>query len=300
LLQFFERIEHHLANASGIFDELVVDDGLDRAQTGRSSQRISAIAGRAAAWVAEWLGRHKLVRRRDTAEPEAAAHSLANRHYIGREAALRGRPRCAGAPKSGQDLVGDQQRAEFVRDLAHGANEIVRRNDVAGRALHWLHDDRRNFVLRLVLDNVPQMIGAGQTAGRMLKLPGAAVAVCIGREVHSGRKRSLVVAGTASEKTDHTRRLAVIAAPETDELELLRGGFGEWEGRLNGLGTAGKELDVCDAFRQKIAHEREESCADLGGEAAEGGARKLLADALHIVRVTVTDAADCNAGDEIE
>src|SRR5581483_12139957 len=49
LLQFFQRIEHHRADAGGIFDELVVDDGLDRTEAGGCRQGVAAIAGRAAA-----------------------------------------------------------------------------------------------------------------------------------------------------------------------------------------------------------------------------------------------------------
>src|SRR5262245_28253537 len=158
-------------------------------------------------------------------------------------------------------------------------NEIIGRNDIARRALHRLHDDCRDLVLRLVLDDVAQMIGASKTAGRMLELPGAAIAVGIRRQVHSGRKRTLMVAVAAAEQTDHARRLAVIAAPEPDEFEFLRDRLGKTKGRFDSLCAAGKKLDVGDAFRQQAADKLEEARTRLGRKAAEGGARELLADA---------------------
>src|SRR5262249_21548951 len=67
-----------------------------------------------------------------------------------------------------------------------------------------------------------------------------------------------------------------------------------------GFRAAGKKLDVGDVCRQQIADELEKAGAGLGREAAEGCARELLADALDVVGMTVADAADCYAGNEIE
>src|SRR5262249_56606145 len=113
--------------------------------------------------------------------------------------------------------------ARSVCGAQYRGNEIVGRDDVACGALHRLEDDRCDFVLRLVLDDVSQMVGASEPAGRILKLPWAAIAVCIRRQVQSGRKWTLVVTIAATEKADHTRGLPVITAPEADELEFLGG-----------------------------------------------------------------------------
>ena len=78
------------------------------------------------------------------------------------------RPKCSeahilpGAAEADQDLVGDEQRAGLGRDLAHRVDEVVRRNDVARRALHRLDDDRGDLALRVVLDDIAQMLGAGE------------------------------------------------------------------------------------------------------------------------------------------
>src|SRR5262249_28791238 len=157
--------------------------------------------------------------------------------------------------------------------------------------LHRLHDDRRDFVLRLILDDVAQVIGTGQSAGRMLKLPGAAITVRIRRQMHPGRKWTLMIAIAATEQTDHAGGLAVIAAPETDELEFLRDRLGKTKRRFDGLRAAGKKLNVRDAFREQVTDKLEKPGTRFGREAAESGARELLADALHIVGMAVTDTA---------
>src|SRR5262249_10259002 len=100
----------------------------------------------------------------------------------------------------------------------------------------------------------------------------------------------------ATEKADHACGLAVVAAPEPDKLKFFRNRFGETEGRFDSFRAAGKELDVGDACRQQIADELEEPGAGLGREAAEGGARELLADALDVMGMAVADAADRYAG----
>ena len=92
--------------------------------------------------------------------------------------------------------------------------------------------------------------------------------------MHPGRKRTLMVAVAAAEQTDHACCLAVIAAPEADELEFLRDRFGKAKGRLDGLRAAGKKLDVSNAFRQQVTDKLEEAGAGLGREAAESGARR--------------------------
>ena len=118
--------------------------------------------------------------------------------------------------------------------------------------------------------------------------------------MHPGRKRTLMVAVAAAEQTDHARRLAVIAAPEADELEFLRDRLGKTEGRLDGLRAAGKKLNVRNALRQQVTDKLEEACAGLGREAAERRARELLADAFDVMGVAVTDAAHRNACNKIE
>ena len=88
-----------------------------------------------------------------------------------------GGPHLAGAAEADQNFVGDEKRAGVCRDLAHRVDEVVGRDDVAGRALHRLDDDRRELALSVVLDDVAQMLGAGHAARRVLQIERAAVAV---------------------------------------------------------------------------------------------------------------------------
>ncbi len=179
-------------------------------------------------------------------------------------------------------------------------DEVVGWNDIARRTLHRLDDDGRDLALGIVLEDVAQVLRAGEPAGGMLEIPGAAVAIGIGRMMHPRRKRTLVIAVAAPEEANRACGLAVVAAPEADELELLCDRFGEPEGGLDRLGAAREQLDVGDALRQELADQVEKARAILGREAAEGDAAELLGEASDVVRMGVADAADRDAGDEIQ
>ena len=209
-------------------------------------------------------------------------------------------PHFPGAAEADQDLVGDEQRAGLGRDLAHRVDEVVRRNDVAGRALHRLDDDRGDLALRVVLDDIAQMLGAGDAAGRILKVERAAVTIGVGTVVHARREWPLMVAIGPAEKPDHALRLAVEAAPEADELELLGGRLREPEGRLDRFRAAREKLEMREPFRQRRSDALEELRAGFGGETAEGDAFELLLEPRDIARMRVAEAADSDAGDEVE
>src|SRR6202020_3005894 len=102
-------------------------------------------------WCAERRSGHTLKGRSDSAQGKAAADALADRHDVGLQPKVIGGPHLAGAAEADQNFVGDEKRAGLCRDLAHSVDEVVGRNHVAGRALHWLDDDRRKLALRVVL-----------------------------------------------------------------------------------------------------------------------------------------------------
>ena len=79
-----------------------------------------------------------------------------------------------------------------------------------------------------------------------------------------------MVAVATAEQADHSRGFAVIAAPETDELEFLGDRLGKTEGGLDGFCTARKKLNVRNAFRQQVTDEFEKTGTGLSREAAEG------------------------------
>src|ERR1700733_13807225 len=268
-LHLLQGFEHNLSDARRILDELVLEDRLDRAKARRGGQRITAVARRTAAWLAEGRSGHTLKGRSDSAQGKAAANALADRHDVGLQPKVIGGPHLAGAAEADQNLVGDEKRARLRRDLAHRVDEVVRRNHVARRSLHRLDDDRRELALRVVLDDIAQVLGAGQAARRMLQVERTAVAIRIGRMMHARRKRPLMVAIAAAEHADDALALAVEAALEADELELLGHRLGEPERRLDRLGAARKQLEMSEALRQERGDKLEEARPRLGGEAAE-------------------------------
>src|SRR5579872_1273701 len=94
--------------------------------------------------------------------------------------------------------------------------------------------------------------------------------------VHARREWPLMIAIAAAQEADHARGLAVIAAPEADELEFLADRLGEPERGLDRLRAAREQLDMGDPLRQQRAHQIEKMGARLGGETAEGHPLELL------------------------
>ena len=118
--------------------------------------------------------------------------------------------------------------------------------------------------------------------------------------MHARRKWPLVVAIAAAQHADNALALAMETAPEADELELLGHRLGKPERGLDRLGPAGKQLQMGEPLRQERGDEIEELSTRLGREAAERRPFDLLLEALHIVRVAVSYAANRDARDEVE
>ena len=154
VLQPLQRIDHQRADTCRIFDQLFIEDDLNGAKAGGSGKRISAVAGRTSARLSEWFSGHAIEGRGNGTEGKAAADPLADRHNVGLEIELFGRPHRSGSAEAGQDFICDEKRAEFICDFSHGVNEIVGRDDVARRALHWLQNYRCNLALGIVLHDV--------------------------------------------------------------------------------------------------------------------------------------------------
>src|SRR5260221_6685745 len=92
----------------------------------------------------------------------------------------------------------------------------------------------------------------------------------------------------------------MVATPEPNKVEFLGHRFGETKARLDRLGAAREQLYVGDAFGQSPADQFEETGASVGREATEGDAVELFPEALDIMGMAVTKAADGNASDEIK
>ena len=143
------------------------------------------------------VGRLRLERRRDALGHDQRAH-----RHVGRGQALRRRdqvghviealpaePRAQPAPRADR-VVGDQQHAVAVADLAHALEVARRRDQAAARVLHRLEDHGRDGLAALGADPRLDRVGRPQ-AGR----PAVAVGV---RDVAARRAGA---ARTASART---------------------------------------------------------------------------------------------------
>ena len=200
-------------------------------------------------------------------------------------------PELSGAPEARDHLVGDEEGPVVLRDRLDGGQKAGRRDDVAGRALHRLDDDRGDLPAGLVPDDVSGLLRAGDPAVGVRQVQRAAVAVGVGSGVGARHEGPEALLEVAPEQRQDAARLAVEGAGVADELELLRDRLGEAEGRLDRLGSAREELDARQPRRRDAAEEVQELRADLGREAAEGQLRGLLLERLDVVRVAVADAS---------
>ena len=180
------------------------------------------------------------------------------------------------------------------------AQEAVGRHHVAGGALDRLDDDGRDLARRLVADDVAQVVGARDTAVRIAKPERAAVAVGVRGQILAGQERSQVMLEVAPEEPEHATGLAVEPTPEADDLVLARRRLCQPERRLHRLGAAGEHLDARESRRRQRGEQIEEAGSRLRREAAEGQPLHLLLERLDVVRVAVADAADADAGDEVD
>src|SRR5580698_3850714 len=129
-------------------------------------------------------------------------------------------PPFSGATEAGNHLVGDEQRAVFLRDRFHRMHPVVRRNDISRGALDRLDEDRGDRPRRAVLDLLPRKIGARDATTRIAQLERTAIAIGIGHEVATAGQRPVALLPFVANVPDDAAGLAMKAAPETHHLEL--------------------------------------------------------------------------------
>src|SRR5215471_16279016 len=161
LLQRFKAIEQQRSHPRRVFDQVFLENDFHRAETGGSGQWVPAVARRASAWLAKWLGGHALERGCNGAEWKAAPDPFSDSHDVGLDVELLGGPHRTGSAEAGQDFIGDEQCVEYIGDVAHSLNEIVGWDYIARSALHRFQNDRGDLALRVVLHDVSQMLRAG-------------------------------------------------------------------------------------------------------------------------------------------
>ena len=139
----FEALLQPGAKCIGAVAELFLLDDVEHGMRRGDADRATAIGAAKAAGA----GRvHDLGAAGDGRQREAAGKALGHGGQIGRHLMVVHGEHLAGAGKAGLHLVGDQQDAVLVADLAQRRHEIARRLVEAALALHRLEDDRGNAV----------------------------------------------------------------------------------------------------------------------------------------------------------
>src|SRR2546426_1748697 len=222
--------EHRLAQPPGVLHQALLDDRLHRDACRGRRERVAAIARRAAARVGPGLGERDLLTGDHAAQREAAAEALPHRENVRQHALVLDREHPPRAPEAGDHLVADEERAQFVGQLAQLLQVAGGRDHVAGGALDRLYQDRGDVLRGLDLDLLPQELDAMPLARRERLVERAARAPGVGRKVSAGHQRPERMLEARAEHRQHAAGLAVEAAPEADHLGVPGAGLGEPQG----------------------------------------------------------------------
>src|SRR6185436_4136883 len=98
-----------------VLDQLFLYDGLDGHRSCRYSQRIAAIARRAATGIGPRLAERDRLADHDATHREAAAESFPHEQDVGDNAVVLDAEHRARAPEPRDHLVADEQRADLGR-----------------------------------------------------------------------------------------------------------------------------------------------------------------------------------------
>ena len=206
----------------------------------------------------------------------------------------------ARASEAGDHLVADQQRADVGRERAQLAQVTGWRDDVAGGALHRLHDDRGDVVGGFERDLGSQEVHAMPRARRERLAECAARAGCVGARIGSGRERTQAVLEASRQERQHAARLAVKAAPEPHDLVPAGGRSREPHGGFDRFRAARIELGAVEVAGRDPGNQLDESGAMLRREAADVHPFELFRHLGDVAGMRVAEARDADAGEQID
>ena len=209
-------------------------------------------------------------------------------------------PPFAGPTKAGDHLVGDQQCAVIPRDRLDRGQPIVGRNHVTGSTLHRFGDHCGDRAGGGILDLLAREFDAIEPAVRVGHLERTAVTVGVGHLVTTARQRSITLLGFIADKPEHAHGLAVEAAPEADHLIFLGHGPREPKRRFDRLGAAAIQMRALQVGGRHLADQLEGLDALARRERPDHQARRLFGNRLGQRRMSVTEAGDRDAGEEID
>ena len=246
-LQLGETCEGLLATLGGVLDEAALEQ-LDRGQRGGACDRVAAV-GRAVC--AGTPGLEQLRPGDHRAEGHPRGDALGGQQDVGLDPPMLDRPHLAGASGAGLDLVGDQQDAVRVADVAQPLQEAVLRDEVAALPLDRLDDDRRDLV------------GRGELVEQHLVEPAQVLDPSV-RSVEDARQERAeagVVLRLGRGQRDRAVGPAVERAEEGHDVRPLRREAGELDRGLDDLGARVAEVGP-DATRDR--RDPGQLAADLG------------------------------------
>ena len=173
----------------------------------------------------------------DSREREAARQALGHRGDVRRDIVMLHREHLAGARKARLDLVGNQQDAVLVANLAQRRHEIARRFVEPALALHRLKDDRSNA--RWIDIGLEQAVERGKRIG-----DGDAVQRYRKRRVENiarhGAEADLVGHDLAGQRHAH-EGAPVETAGKGDDCGAAGGMAGDLDSVFHCLGAGGDE-----------------------------------------------------------
>ena len=204
-------------------------------------------------------------------------------------------PQCSTAnqrpvrPNPGHYLVGDQQHAVLVANLAHPRQIAIRRHDHPVGAGNRLHDHRRHVVRAFHSDHLVNVIGAPQVALRLPRAKSAAVLVWIGGPQHARNARLRGPAPRLAGQRERAIGGSVVRATPRHDLLPSGGQPGDLHRVIRRLGAAQREKALAQRPRRDLRQFAPQLAARLGGEARVDVAQLvgLRLDGFHHRRVLV-------------
>ena len=278
------------ATLGGVGDEAALEQ-VDRREGGGAGDRVAAVR-RA---VGARPPRLEQVRAGDHgAERHARRDALGSQEDVRLHAPVFDGPHLAGPARARLDLVGDEQDAVLVADVAQALEEAVLGDEVAALALDRLDDDRGDLVggRELVEQDVVEPLEVLDPA------------VWSVEDARQERAEAGVVLRLRRRQGDGAVGAAVEGAEEGDDVRAVRGVAGELDRGFDRLGAGVAEV------RPSATGDRRElgqATADLGvdREVEVAGAEVdelggLLLDGGDHLRMRVPGGGDRDAGGEVE
>ena len=227
-----------------------------------------------------------------------AGEALGHRDQVGLDTPVVDREPLAGAPEAGHDLVGDEQDAVTVTDLAQTLHVAVGRDEDPVRADDGLDDDGRDGLRALVHEDV--LGGLQDLADRIRVLLAPAVEV---RDADDARDARLGgPAPWVAGQRDRPGRAAVVGAVADGDLVAARVHPGDLDRVLVRLGAPVREEERVDVARRELGELGAQPRARLGRHerVGVGERRRLLRDGLDDALVAMADVRAHQLAVEVE